>query len=206
MKRSRLIMSVFLMLAGFVLHSTAQAQDHPKYNSTRNYFLDNFKCSLDMGASMPIVSSHKDASWRSALQAGLSFGYYILKYNHTQRGVLRNSIIDYNHVNIHTGKGLISVEVGLRYPERRFMEYSDSMQTEKQLIAVPITIQWATPDYFTGGSYTTFFLGYNIKKVLASHIKPRQNNKQLTLTPTIAPSLFHSVIIGVAGYSLLDCI
>ena len=119
-------MGVFLVRTGFFLLPTAQAQGYPKDNSTSSYFLDNFKCAVDLGSSLPLEPM--DNPWRSTLQAGLSFGYYILKYDHTQRGVLRNKdTFNYRHVRIHIGKGLVAMEVGIRYPERNFLKYTDAI-------------------------------------------------------------------------------
>ena len=50
-------MGVFLVLAGCFLFPTAQAQDQPQDNRTSSYFLDNFKCAVDiMGSSLPLES------------------------------------------------------------------------------------------------------------------------------------------------------
>ena len=164
------------MLVGCFLQPTAQAQDRSSNRPTNSYFLDNFKASVDIALLTGMID------WSPALQEGLGFGYYLLKFKHTQLGLLiLKKLGKSNHetISIDAGDGLISLEIGIRYPEKQLLRDLNTFQIEEKSLVFPITMQLAWPDFFAGGTYTTFFLSFNSKYLLASAYTPIGNTEHL---------------------------
>lgn len=164
------IQLLIMALACNFLPCTVHAQQRYSAHKTDNYFLDNFKCSVDMSGSLSILGII-DNGYYFPLNVGLGFGYYFLKYKYKQLGVVKKgTIFDYKTVTVDAGDALISIETGIRCPEKHVFKYDKvtAFQIEEKFLVIPLTIQHAAPDFFSNGTYSTLFLGYNFKYLLSS--------------------------------------
>ncbi|XWN34921.1 MAG: hypothetical protein ROO73_04965 [Roseivirga sp.] len=159
------------MLVGYLLPYTVQAQNlHGRKNTDDHYFLNNFKCSVEVGANVDFNKSY-DRKQQVYPNYGLGFGYYLLRYKHEQLGVVKKSALSYETVKFESGEAFFSVETGIRYPEK-FMFKSFSFSISESYLAFPLVLRWALPNFFAGGTYTSLFLGYNVKCLLKAHYTP----------------------------------
>ncbi|MEL7063902.1 MAG: hypothetical protein AAFP00_09190 [Bacteroidota bacterium] len=169
------------LLVSYLLPYTVQAQNlETKENTAEHYFLNNFKCSVEVSPRRNFVEVF-ESKYNFQFGYGVGFGYHFFRHKHSQLGVVKKSLFDYENVSIEAGNAFYSIETGIKYPEMYTFSYpslgsTNSFSITESFLVFPLTLQGAWPDFFAGGTYSTFFLSYNIKCLLKAHYAPPQSN------------------------------
>ena len=196
--------TILVVLVASLSH-TAQAQCQKDVNSTKSYLLDNFKCCVHIGSAW-VNDKFSKVPFSSFIQGGLNLGYYFLKSDLPRPGYIKKKFVKkdnlYEHVSVDVGKKLASLEIGIQYPEKRFINYIKAFQIKETLIVFPVILQWAVPDFFFKETYTALFLGYHAKYLISATYTPTKGSEKLVPIAALKNynninTLFHNIILGV---------
>ena len=152
----------------------AYAQDNDKRHPG-HYFLDHCRSAVDAS-----LSSNRDN--KLSLQGGLDWGYHILKFRRFQKGLLKDQTGYAEPVGIDAGNTLVTLGVGIRYPEKQLLYNTSDFQIEEQRLVVPIYLQCIWPDFFAGGNYTVITLGLQNKYLMAASYNSTDSNPAIRET------------------------
>ena len=171
-KRTFKIQLRIMALAFHFLHFTVHAQPGHSAKKTDHYFLDNFKCTVDINGSLDILESIGGDYFYFPLSVGLGLGYCLLKHKYQQLGMVKDGSW-YDQVIVNAGNARIFIETGIKYPDKHVFKHaswsSEKFRIEEKFLVIPLAIQYTMPDFFRGGIYSTLFLGYNFKYLLSSN-------------------------------------
>ncbi len=164
------IATIAILICGFT-HAAKALEDKENLKGN-SYFLNNFRCTADISVVTRSFLLKKDLG----VQGGVGFGYYLLKFKHTQLGVWRNTL---QTVTVDAGDGFISLEAGIRFPENQILEDKGPFTIREKSLRFPISVQLAFPDFFAGGNYTFFLFEYNPRYLLSAEYYPTSSGYDL---------------------------